>query len=391
MAPALWWMIPMGVARFVAGSSSRWRVVALAWLAMAPAGCTLGEPGEPYTWIAWDTRNAFHLAIIAGMFVVPLVACLVSMRALAAELAPARGLRHALRIAAFASLLLAWSVAVAWSFAAGRAVEWEQHRWPLAVAAPPIPDDEATRARGEHLARGIAGCTECHGQDFGVATSQDIPLVATVNGPNLTRGAGGVVASFHDEDWWRVLRRGVKPDGRTLRLMPMEGLARMSDDDVIALVAFLKTLPPVERTMPEPVIGPVGQVVWTTGVAEMGSARAAARAEPPPETVPRGRTPEYGRYLVATGGCTGCHGASLRGGPIPGAPSSVPPATDLTSTGPLASWTEEQFMGAMRTGVDPTGHRIDAMMPWRKLGALDDDELGAVWLALRSASSDEAR
>ena len=61
---------------------------------------------------------------------------------------------------------------------------------------------------------------------------------------------------------------------------------------------------------------------------------------------------------------------------------------NLTPGGDLGKWTEADFIQALRTGETPEGRRLDnEKMPWRSIGQLTDDELGALWLYLQSLPS----
>jgi len=94
-----------------------------------------------------------------------------------------------------------------------------------------------------------------------------------------------------------------------------------------------------------------------------------------------GVTAAYGEYLSRT--CTECHGANLNGAPF-GPPGEEIPTPNLTPGGELASWSEEDFFRAMRTGVMPYGRQIDEEMPWKYCGRMSDEELSAMWLYLQS-------
>jgi hypothetical protein len=105
-----------------------------------------------------------------------------------------------------------------------------------------------------------------------------------------------------------------------------------------------------------------------------------------PDPAP-GRTVEYGSYLARL--CTGCHGESFAGGPIPGAPPEMGVPLNLTphETG-LAGWTEEQFRTVLREGRTPSGHQIDpAQMPYPTMGRMTDDEIGALFMFLQQVPS----
>jgi hypothetical protein len=98
--------------------------------------------------------------------------------------------------------------------------------------------------------------------------------------------------------------------------------------------------------------------------------------------VPAGRTVAYGRYLASVAGCHGCHGHGLSGGRVAG-PPGLPPASNLTPAG-IGGWTERDFVRALREGRRRDGSTIDEFMPWRTLGRMTDEELGALWDYLRS-------
>jgi hypothetical protein len=155
-------------------------------------------------------------------------------------------------------------------------------------------------------------------------------------------------------------------------LMPSHEFAAMADDDIAAIIADLRTRPPVDRQPPSFRLGPVGRVLTLTGdIATFPYDRIDHRV-PPPRTAPIGRSIERGRYLAE--GCRGCHHADLAGGPISGAPPDWPPAGNLTPAG-IGQWSDADFVMAMRTGTRPDGSRINTAMPWQQLGRMTDDEL----------------
>jgi hypothetical protein len=121
-----------------------------------------------------------------------------------------------------------------------------------------------------------------------------VPGLVTLAIPNLTTGAGGVGDTNTDEDWVRAIRHGVGHDGRGLALMPSAVFYYLSDEDLGALIAYLKSLPPVDNEMPGTDLGPVGRIScrWTVtgrdclGVTVIGQAFAL---------VARAATVEYAR------------------------------------------------------------------------------------------------
>src|SRR5687768_3991860 len=117
----------------------------------------------------------------------------------------------------------------------------------LRVQTVVIPTDSDSIEYGKHLAAVL--CAECHGDDLGGTPNWlVIPDIAVISSPNLTSGQGSVTTSFTDEDWVRVLRHGVKPDGSSVFMMKSMDFYYLSDDDLGDLLAYVKSIPPVDRS-----------------------------------------------------------------------------------------------------------------------------------------------
>lgn len=239
-----------------------------------------------------------------------------------------------------------------------------------------IPTDEAAVARGEHLVH--VACTSCHGDDLtGQALIND-PSIGTVYSTNLT----GLAETHTDADLVRAIRHALDTDGRQLMIMPAEVFLYFSEEDLGSIIAYLQTLPHQGNEKPKPELAPFGRILM--GAGQFGNVFPAEYIDhdlPFPEMPTVGANEAYGHYLA--GLCRSCHGTELTGGQ-PGEPES-PPAPNLTPGGELQSWTEEDFITAMRTGMTPNGRQLDPMfMPWQSVGKLDGDELRALWLYLAS-------
>ncbi|MCE5972344.1 cytochrome c [Sinirhodobacter sp. WL0062] len=133
----------------------------------------------------------------------------------------------------------------------------------LMIAASPAIADESLVARGAYLAQ-IMDCAGCHmprGSDgapmfeaglSGGNIGFEIPGMGVFWAPNLTSGEAGLGA-WTDEEISEALRHGLRPDGRALApAMPWPAYAAMSDEDMAALIAYLRSLPPA----PTPSIAP---------------------------------------------------------------------------------------------------------------------------------------
>jgi cytochrome c553 len=237
-----------------------------------------------------------------------------------------------------------------------------------------IPTDAASIERGRQLV--TAGrCRDCHGQSLAGKVSLDEPGIGRIYASNLTSGQGGVGQTYSDADWVRAIRHGVAPDGRSLVVTPAQFYYYLSDDDLGAIVAYLKSLPAIDREVPQPSVGLIGRLFLTLfNPQDWLPAEKIDHTGPRPPTPVPGVTAEYGKYLAQTATCLVCHG---RGG--------YDPDISAAPGGGINDWTEEAFIYAMRTGNTPSGHRWDdSYMPWRSTSEMSDDELRAMWLYLQT-------
>lgn len=258
----------------------------------------------------------------------------------------------------------------------------------IAVAPLEITYDSVAIERGRHVAVAISKCVDCHGTDLGGKMMIEAPGFGRLPASNLTSGTGGI-ADYTDEDLVRAIRYGVRRDGKPLLFMPSYEYYHLADADLAALIAYLRSVPPVDRVMPEKQIGPMPRLLYVLGQLDVLIPVGMIDHDAPrPEPVPPGVTVEYGAYLNTVGGCIGCHGPGLSGGKIPGTPPDFPPATNITPAG-IGSWSEEDFFVAMREGRRPDGSTIDPRMPWAYTAQMTDDEIRALWLYLQTVPQRE--
>ena len=254
------------------------------------------------------------------------------------------------------------------------------------VAAKPVRVSSASGAieRGRHLAEAITPCGACHAPDLGGKPFPTPTMLISMAAPNLTRGEGGIGASYTLEDWERALRHGVGNDGRRLLIMPSEAYAHLDDGDLAALIAYLQSVPPVDRTFPARRVGPAGAAMIATGVMPV-AVDMIDHDSVGNRVIEPAVSAEYGDYLVRIAGCQICHGANLNGekkGPGP------PPAPSLVAF--VANNSADDFRKTMRTGVTPSGRVLDPeAMPWTFFGKMTDDELEAVRLHVLSVIAPE--
>ena len=252
-----------------------------------------------------------------------------------------------------------------------------QRTYAAELASLTLPTDSASLARGAHLTR-IHGCTDCHGANLAGQVFLDIPPFRAT-AANLTAGRGGIGGRYSAEDFDRAIRHGIKPDGRSVLVMPSAAFHQMTDADAAALIAYLKTVPPVDNELPPTEIRAPGRIMAAATFdpsMEVRTGRAPAGAPPP--VAP---TREYGQYLTSMT-CAYCHGESLRGNDVPPIPGS-PAAPDLAAA--ARRWPADQFKKTLRTGITPDGRHLDVeFMPFTLTAAMQEAELDAIYAYLTS-------
>ncbi|MGH8028569.1 MAG: c-type cytochrome [Arenimonas sp.] len=249
------------------------------------------------------------------------------------------------------------------------------------VADPPLvmATDAATLDHGRHQFTQL-GCAHCHGEQGQGHVVFDAPpgrLVA----PNLT--PTGLGTRYDADGIAAAIRHGVRADGHPLRFMPAADFHNLSDADTAALVAYVQALPPSANVPPELVIRPLGRVLTVLGQFELVPAAQIDHTPQERTAPPAGPTAEYGAYLAQR--CTGCHGDQFAGGHVPGTPPSFPDAANLTPHAQgLGPWSLADFQHTIRTGINPSGHKLDEFMPWKAYATMSDDELAALYAFLRT-------
>lgn len=243
---------------------------------------------------------------------------------------------------------------------------------------------ERARTRGEHLVQARYACVECHGRNFAGGTMVDAFPMGRFLGPNLTTGEGSRTIGFTPADWDRIVRHGIRRDGRPA-IMPSVDFVQMSDQELSDIIVYIQSVPAVDNVVPESTFGPLGKLLVATGqLKPEGLNRPPDPVHPvfPPPAV---ASAEFGRHVA--GVCSGCHRPTFEGGPIQGGDPSWVPARNLTPhPDALGPWTYEQFTVALREGRRPDGTMLrppmSLIMPYAQ--KMTDVELQALWMFLRS-------
>lgn len=260
------------------------------------------------------------------------------------------------------------------------------------------PADVATLAsRGEYIVRNVSVCGQCHAAD--PKRDVDGPLsggrefrdwrVGTARAANLTPDSATGLGTWSDAEVVRSLRNGQRKDGRLLApIMPYEWLHLMSDTDALAVTKYLKSLPPVRNEVKQ------SPSIWFN----LAKIFLGPKPTIPVSAPPRAATADFGGYLAQhVGLCADCHTprTGVRSAPDKsrlfvgmndppkGFPSNPPNLTPDPDTG-IGTWSEEDFVRTIRTGVNPSGRNLHPFMPWRQIQRMTDDDLRAIYRYLRA-------
>ena len=244
-----------------------------------------------------------------------------------------------------------------------------RHTYDIPIASMTIPTDPASVAEGRRLAT-LRGCFHgCHGKEAEGAVMIDELMLARIVAPNLT----AAVRKFSDAELVNIVRNGVRPDGRSMVIMPAEAFTFLTDEDLGRILAFLKSLPEAAGPGPRVSLGPVGLFAVAFRKVNLAADMIANNVPPPDAT---GGDAALGRYLARTT-CAMCHGSNLRGDP------SGEEAPDLRVA---AAYSPEAFTRLLRTGV-PLGERKLEMMrevAVNNLSQFTDAEIAALYSYLRT-------
>jgi mono/diheme cytochrome c family protein len=221
-----------------------------------------------------------------------------------------------------------------------------ERRYPLPpISEPAAPMPEMT-ARGEHIAR-ITGCSDCHGGDF-EGQRMRVAGMLQIWSSNLR----SAVTTMSDGEFERAVRHGISPDATSLWGMPSLDDMYMSETDVAALLAYLRSLGPAGTPRPAPVWD------WRARLALLDGRLVPSVLETrnAPSSLDMGPRYDGGRYLARIA-CSECHGTDLEGASEPGIP-------DLDM---ISHYSRPAFFNLLRRGLGANGRRVPAM---RRLAVL---------------------
>jgi mono/diheme cytochrome c family protein len=253
--------------------------------------------------------------------------------------------------------------------------------------------DSAIIARGKHLVFSSAHCINCHNNknpDSLLAAGSEVALtggvafrlpVGVIYSKNITPDVETGIGKYTDEEIARSLRYGVKPGGRPVfDFMPFHN---MSDEDLTAVISYLRAQKPVRNEVPENELNVMGKLVNAFMVKPVGPDGDV------PKKVTKDSTAAYGKYIaISVAECNGCHTKRDLAGKFIGEPFAggneiegyMTPNLTPDSTGRIFKWTKEDFIKRFRTGSIIPG----SPMPWNSFARMTDEELTAVYYYLKT-------
>jgi len=280
-------------------------------------------------------------------------------------------------------------------------------------SAEKIALEPARIERGRYLALHVTDCMGCHSDhDFsrfgmpikagtegqgGFAFDEKLGVPGVVCAQNITADPEFGLGRWSDGEVLRAMREGIDRQGRALfPMMPYVAYHHLSDDDARAIVAYLRTLPPVHRSVPAKHIRfPLNLILKSVPSPLSGPVPAVPDA---PDHL------AYGSYLTTIGGCRGCHSTEdARHRPIPGmefaggneyrGPWGANRSANLTPE--AHTWmgraTKAEFIGRFKAfvplaeGASPVAPKgQNTVMQWLAFSGMTEADLGAIYDYLKT-------
>lgn len=261
-------------------------------------------------------------------------------------------------------------------------------------------------ARGRYLAHHVNVCIDCHStRDWSRFSGPIVVGTEGKGGERFAREYGfpgefyaknitpTALSTWTDGELERLMTTGVARDGRAMfPVMPYPNYAELCQDDVDALIAYVRTLAPLAGAYPDAQLDfPANLLVKT-----LPFERERPACPSPADTV------AYGAYLLNAASCVECHtkteygrqvGARLAGGFAFTLPGGVVTSANITpdvETG-IGNWTKEAFIARFRghLGVDEPVVRpgeMQTLMPWQMYSGMSEQDLGAIYEYLRTVA-----
>jgi mono/diheme cytochrome c family protein len=252
-------------------------------------------------------------------------------------------------------------------------------------------------ARGRYLVETRHACVFCHSERewrkpgappradrLGAGVVWSVEGMPWLTASNITPDAETGIGQASDDALVRAVREGIGLDGRALfPVMPYQDFRRIPDEDMAAIVVYVRSLAPVRSALPPT------RLPFPLGLIVRGLPQPIEGAVAPPDL----KTPEKrGEYVLRTAACHDCHtprrngrldmSLDMSGGNPVKTHDGVIAAVNLTldPTG-IANYDEAVFVKVMQTGKFETLH---ATMPWVAYSGMSEEDLRAIWAYLKT-------
>lgn len=267
--------------------------------------------------------------------------------------------------------------------------------------------DSALIKRGEYLANNVTGCIDCHSE-----RNLDMWAIPRVHG---TEGKGGMkfpkefglpgnlysknitpagIGNWSDAEFYHLITTGIRKNGEPIfPLMPYPGYAQADSEDIKAIVAYIRTLKPIENQVPESEVDfPLSLIMRTMPKPATPTKRPAIN-----DSV------NYGKYMVTIAGCGDCHTPMEKGTPIPGKefaggneyhfPMGTVRSANITPhpTNGIGAWDKQTFINTFKFHAKPENQNIpwqkrgyQTVMGWYEYSGMTEEDLGAIYSYLRT-------
>lgn len=233
-----------------------------------------------------------------------------------------------------------------------------ERRYPLASTTVAAVQEAKPIARGAHLVA-IAGCADCHGRDLeGRLLYRDGTL------PIWSSNLRLLVQTMTDEEFERAIRYGLTPAATSTWAMPAMDYTYMSEDDVVAIVSYLRALAPAGATRPPPHFDMRARFA----IVREKLVPVAQRTLESPSSLDLGPRYDGGRYLARIA-CSDCHDTDLTG------------SADTPDLSTVAHYDRSQFFALLRAGRGANGIALKTMqrLAGARFHAFADYEIDALY------------
>lgn len=262
-------------------------------------------------------------------------------------------------------------------------------------------------ARGEYLANHVTVCIDCHStRDYTLFSGPITPGTQGKGGESFSQKEGfpglftaknitpSGIGNWTDGEIYRAITTGVSRDGHAFfPVMPYPYYGKMADEDVQSIIAYVRTLKPIENKPADSKADFPFNFILNT---------IPKKAEPMPLPDPKDEL-ATGKYLVMISGCVECHTQAEQGQIIqeksfaggrdfkmPTGMLYTPNITPDKETG-IGNWTKEAFITRFRSYADSTykpgkvgSNDFQTIMPWTMYGGMNEQDLGAIYTYLTS-------